>query len=243
MSNFKTQAIGDLLGNSFSVPNLTAKTIDCDIHGKDVKATFTGRCTICFEKKCTEDYKKDMSKFDPERAMKAKKSCGLIGEEILNANFDNYFPDCKDASLFLAACKQYNFKSNLLFLGNTGTGKTHMSSALIEEAWKQDLSAYYVEFYNLGSIKFNNITFFNKMINCDFLVIDEYGHAENATKSTVLFEIIDQRCRRGVYTLIISNLDADNFRDTLSQPVFSRLKQNVQIHLCGWEDYRVKHAK
>lgn len=210
------------------------KLMNCTIHGDNVEEIGFNLCALCYHHKQEQERHKELK----ERLSQAKIKA-LIPKRFNNAIFDNYMPNNEKSQAFLDFCKGYDFYSNVLMLGSTGTGKTHLACALIDKGIKKQISCIYIKFYQLADIKIKKSKLFDELLICDFLVIDEYGQQDSDFKSNLLFEIIDQRYDNEVYTILISNLAADTFRESIPAPLYSRLKENVIVKNCEWEDYRL----
>ncbi len=211
---------------------------NCAIHGNSVEAVGDYICEECYRDMAYRKRIKD----NPGLMLQFKQS-SLIPRRFYNSTFDNYFPVTNKAQEFLEFCKDYDFRSNILMLGNTGTGKTHLACALADSAIRKNMSCMYVNFYELTDVKINKPNLFDDLQNCDFLIIDEYGQQDSDFKSSLLFEIINHRYNNERYTVLISNLGPDKFKSSISAPLYSRLKGNVAFKGCDWEDYRLKGAK
>lgn len=208
--------------------------INCITHGNNVEAV-GDICQECYRGMVHRNRIKEF----PELMMQFKQN-SLIPRRFYNSTFENYFPVNNKAQEFLDFCKSYDFKSNLLMLGNTGTGKTHLACALAEVAIRKNMLCKYVNFYQLTDIKIKNNSLFDDLLNCDFLIIDEYGQQDSDFKSSLLFEIVNHRYNNERYTVLISNLGPDKFKASISAPLYSRLKENISVKGCDWEDYRLK---
>ena len=205
----------------------------CDIHGG-----LTTRC--CFE--CIAVNEKN----EIEQSVKENKLKDIVKAKIkanvppryFECSFENYVVDDKNRDIY-TRLSQYDFKHNLLLCGKTGTGKTHLSFALMSKIIA-DFSCYYAQFYKLTEIKINQPELYNYLTCCDFLVIDEYGVQETDFKNNLLFEIINDRYNNMQVTVLISNLDFAKVKDSMSDALYSRFKNNVDTYNFAWNDYRLK---
>ena len=116
-----------------------------------------------------------------------------IPTRYLNATFDTYIANDDKKLKILRLCQEYNFDSNLIMVGKTGTGKTHLACAILDKAFDINKSFLYIQFYKLNDIKINNKSLYGNIMHCDILVIDEYGVQDSDFKNNVLFEIINER--------------------------------------------------
>lgn len=166
-----------------------------------------------------------------------------------NSRFDNfdlkYYSDKTDAggenprrrmTSILKLCREYaiNFdpalSENLLFMGNTGIGKTHLTLAIAGEVIKKGYLAVYSSCENLFSVieaeKFSGEGRgnYDAILGCDLLVMDDLG-AEMTTQFTkaALYNIINTRLLSGKPTIINTNLSMKEIETKYSQRISSRL--------------------
>ena len=126
-------------------------------------------------------------------------------------------------------------KMNLLFTGAAGTGKTFLSNCIAREVIKQGYSVVYLSaslfFKQLADAAFGRSdSDDNQIMDCDLLIIDDLGTEYNNTfVSSQLFCCINERRLRAKSTIISTNLDMNQLRDTYSERVSSRLLESYKI--------------
>lgn len=123
---------------------------------------------------------------------------------------------------------------NLLFLGGTGLGKTHLSTAVA----KVVLESGYDVFYNsaVGMVADFEIRRFGnsaaegdadntaRYTSCDLLILDDLGtEMVNQFTLSVLYTVINTRMNAGKATVISTNLSAAELRKTYNDRITSRL--------------------
>ena len=120
----------------------------------------------------------------------------------------------------------------LLFFGETGLGKTHLSLSIAGEV----INAGYSVIYNSAQNIFNELQkerfgkgdadgrFEPMVLECDLLVIDDLG-AEFSTQFTnaALYNIINTRINSGLPTIISTNLNIKDLEERYTRRVSSRL--------------------
>ena len=159
-------------------------------------------------------------------------------------NFDlNYYPDAesnganprKRASAILALCKQFaedfpNYSRSLLFIGDAGLGKTHLSLALVNEVLSKGYGVVYGSAQNLfGAAEKEHFSYSGQttvedsLLNCDLLVIDDLG-TEFYTPFTasLFYNIINSRMLSGKHTIINTNLSFDELEKKYTPRITSR---------------------
>ncbi len=180
-----------------------------------------------------------------EELMKATIASSGIGALIEKQSFDNFeLGIYKDEETFnkmkfvLEAAKNYaeNFKENrgnLLLIGKTGTGKTHISTAIAREIIKRGFDVIYDSAQNIindfetdkfKSGYYNTENRSEKYIESDLLIIDDLG-TEFITQFAVscLYNLINTRHNRGLATIISTNLSPDELLRRYEDRISSRL--------------------
>ncbi len=137
----------------------------------------------------------------------------------------------KKAKQFVSEFKRK--KTNLFMLGNTGTGKTHLSTSIAREIINLGYDVVYDSATNIIS-DFEDDKFGRgndskekksaKYLECDLLIIDDLG-TEFTTQFSIscIYNLINTRINRGVSTIVSTNLDADALREKYDDRIFSRL--------------------
>lgn len=213
---------------------VTLKFIDCVTHGKGIRATLNGKCERCLKEK-----QEKQEKIIADKKLLDNKINAGIEERFIRANFENFKAVTQYQNQVYKQLKNYGGKKNVVFLGKTGTGKTHLACALIEKFLLEGRRCFYVKFYELLEFKIQNKQKFSQILNADFLVIDEYGSSDSDNKSNLLFEIIDKRYGKMLPTMLISNLSGDELRKNMNDATYSRIKSDCESILANWSDYRM----
>lgn len=125
---------------------------------------------------------------------------------------------------------------SFLFLGATGLGKTHLSTAVAQEIIKSGAYVVYESaltlFGEFEEQRFHRSSYelsedsdgTERFTECDLLIIDDLG-CEVSSQFTVscLYQIINTRMIRHKSTIISTNLTQDELRKRYSDRVISRL--------------------
>lgn len=139
-----------------------------------------------------------------------------------------------------------NTDENLLFYGNSGTGKTFLSHCLARELLDRgNLVVYRTAddlIQNLKSIKLDNdLNLEDLLFNCDLLIIDDLGTEQiNSFSKTELFNFINKRLLKRRKMLISTNYDLEMLSKTYSERLTSRLFGNFTLYKFLGDDIRVK---
>lgn len=151
----------------------------------------------------------------------------------------------------LKLCREYviNFNplssQNLLFMGQAGLGKTHLTLAIIADVVQKGFLPIYGPAENLFSKieaeKFSgeNKGTYDDMINCDLLVIDDLG-TEMVTSFTksALYNLINTRMLSKKPTIINTNLSMKEIEAKYTARISSRLIGNYDAHKFLGDDIR-----
>ena len=144
-------------------------------------------------------------------------------------------------------------QKNLLFIGNTGLGKTYLSNCIANELLKKGKTVLYqtspVLFDTIIDYRFgkNNVSsdFYENILNVDLLIIDDLGtECMNSMKFTELFNIINTRLlnqnSKITKTIISTNLTLNNLYDIYDERIVSRFVGYYNICKFFGDDLRFK---
>ena len=156
--------------------------------------------------------------------------------------------------LELARCEWVERRENVIALGPSGTGKTHIALGLGLSACQKGLSVGFVTaaalVHELMEARDERrlLRLQKQMVSHKLLIIDELGFVPlSKTGAELLFELISQRYERGS-TLITSNLPFDEWTETfgserLTGALLDRLTHHVNILEMNGESYRLGQSK
>ena len=160
----------------------------------------------------------------------------------------------KKQVLELARCEWIDKRENLIFLGNPGTGKTHLAAALGLAACQRGYKTRFftatglintlVEARNEKSL----LRLQGQLAKLPLLIVDELGYVPfSKTGAELLFEIFSQRYERGS-VVVTSNLPFEEWTSVLESErltgaLLDRLTHRVHILPIEEESYRVAQSK
>ena len=133
----------------------------------------------------------------------------------------------------------------MLFIGGAGTGKTFLSNCIAREVIKQGYSVIYYPaaslFDRMADSAFGRREDEREQIfGCDLLIIDDLGtEVTNSFATSQLFRCISERRLRRRSTIISTNLDLNQLRDTYTERVSSRLLEGFEILRFFNQDIRI----
>lgn len=142
---------------------------------------------------------------------------------------------------------------NVIFLGKSGAGKTHMAIALGIEACKNNFRTRFVTCYGLINelLEANQERKLQRLVQkyarYDLLILDELGYIPFSKEgSEVLFQVLAERHERGS-VMITTNLGFADWTQVFGDPVMTaalldRLTHKAHIINCPWDSYRLKQS-
>lgn len=144
---------------------------------------------------------------------------------------------------------------NLLFIGNTGLGKTFMSNCIANELLKKGKTVLYqtspVLLETIVDNKFNKYKtqnadeFYNNVLTVDLLIIDDLGtECLNSMKLSELFTILNTRIlnlnNKPTKTIISTNLTIEQIFKIYEERIGSRIAGYYDIYQFFGQDLRLK---
>jgi len=156
--------------------------------------------------------------------------------------------------LELARCEWIERRENVIALGPSGTGKTHVALGLGLAACQKGMSVGFTTAAALVSEMMEArderrlLRFQKQMAAYQLLIIDELGFVPlSKTGAELLFELISQRYERSA-TLITSNLPFDEWTETLGSErltgaLLDRITHHVNILEMNGDSYRLAQSR
>ena len=156
--------------------------------------------------------------------------------------------------LELTRAEYLDRRENVLALGNSGTGKTHLALALGLAACQK---SYRVRFTTAAALvnelleardDKRLLRFQKQLAKQDLLIVDELGYVPlSKTGAELLFEIFSQRYEQAS-TLVTSNLPFNEWTEIfgserLTGALLDRLTHHVHILELNGDSYRLAHSK
>lgn len=156
--------------------------------------------------------------------------------------------------LDLARCEYIERRENIIALGPSGTGKTHIALGLGLAACQKGLSVGFITasalVHELMEARDEKtlLRFQKKLAKYKLLIIDELGFVPlSKTGAELLFEVFSQRYECGS-TMVTSNLPFDEWTETfgsdrLTGALLDRLTHHVNILEMNGDSYRLNQSK
>jgi len=160
----------------------------------------------------------------------------------------------KTLVLELARCEFLGRRENVLLLGNSGTGKTHIALALGLAACQRGHRVRLTTTAALVSEPIEArddkklLRFLKQIASYELLIVDELGFVPlSKTGAELLFEMLSQRYERGS-TMVTSNLPFQEWTEVLGSErltgaLLDRLTHHVHILEMNADSYRLKQSR
>lgn len=172
---------------------------------------------------------------------------GLIGTQSFDTFSLSYYREGEqrdNMSRILSACKEYaegfepQSAGNILFIGATGLGKTHLSTAIAAAVIEKGNYVVYESAHNIFSDfeterfgnKYSKGELSGKYLECDLLIIDDLG-TEMATQFNLscLYNLVNTRLNKRMPMIISSNITdpaeiGKRYTERLSSRFFGEFK-------------------
>jgi len=160
----------------------------------------------------------------------------------------------KTLVLELARSEYVARRENVIALGNSGTGKTHIALGLGLAACQKGLAVGFTtaaalvhELHEARDEK-RLLRLQHQLAGYKLLIIDELGYVPlSPTGAELLFEVFSQRYERGSI-IVTSNLPFDEWTgvfasERLTGALLDRLTHHVHILELNGDSFRLKHSK
>ena len=157
-------------------------------------------------------------------------------KEIKDFDFDFQPNINRDEILDFISLRFIEAKENIVFLGSSGVGKTHLATSIGIAAAKQRYSTYFIKcndlLQQLKRAKLENrldarLKHFNKY---KLLIIDELGYLPiDAEDSKLFFQLIDMRYENKS-TILTTNINFNSWDDIFYDPIIANAILDRILH-------------
>lgn len=182
-----------------------------------------------------------------------------IPTRFVTKTFDNYRAATPEQERALRLCQRYasHFDtvlakgSTLILLGAPGTGKTHLSCAVLQALMPTHVGAYTTTMDLIrklrgswGGREGNEADVLQELADLPLLVIDEIGVQFGSDGERIhLHDVMDRRYRDMKPTILISNLDDAGFQTFVGDRVYDRLTEVGTWVRFTWPSHRSEARK
>lgn len=261
-------SVGSMFANHPQFVVAEQSTATCSTHGEYQQTKYqSGRVTKCPE--CERE--REQQRIADEKAVQLREATErkskLIDQLIGNSGipkrflgktlksyqvkFEEQKPIVNSAVNFAKEFQQSSHSGRcLIFIGNAGTGKTHIGCAIGLHVIKNCG----------GTARFTSVSEINRLVresksfnseyteteiidafgNYDLLIVDEVGiQSGTDAESRALFDVFNARYQNVKPTIVISNLTKDQLTVALGERIVDRLKEGGgEILSFNWQSYR-----
>lgn len=143
--------------------------------------------------------------------------------------------------------------SNLLFVGTTGLGKTHITTAIakgvIDKAYDvvYDSAQNIVRAFELERFEKNEMAVIEtaRYFDCDLLIIDDLGtEFKNSFTQSCIYNLLNTRINSAKSMIISTNIDTfDKLREAYDDRITSRLIGNFRTFKFVGRDIRIEKIR
>jgi len=239
---------------------------NCPEHGAYTSTNFIGEhwtvCPKCMMIQRDKEAKEQLAadeKLRQERIAskwKAKITGAAIPERFKDRTLESYVAKTSGQQKALAFATEYaeNFDLVLregrsaIFLGNVGTGKTHLAVGIALSIMLQQRSALFVTVQRLirrvkdswHTKEETESQVVDVFASPDLLVLDEVGvQFGSEFEKQVLFDVLNTRYENRKPSILLSNIPKEQLSDYLGERVTDRLRENGgKVIGFDWESYR-----
>lgn len=196
------------------------------------------------------------------------KEASLIGERYKNVTFSNTnLEDNKDFNNAYARCKRYCEVSQQVYeegmgiylYGNSGTGKTHLTSCMANELMEQGYQVLFTNFAEISKIikttfkrdsRETENDYINQLATIDFLFIDDLGteivqkNDEDTWLQEKIYDVINKRYNANKPTIFTSNYSMKELvteRGLMKKTVDRIIEMSTAILKIEGKSYRLQN--
>jgi len=153
----------------------------------------------------------------------------------------------------LSSCEYVKKNRNIIFMGKSGTGKTHLATGLGMEACKQGVRTRFVTGCGLANelIEARDEKLLGRAVKryagYGLLIVDELGYVPFSQEGAqLIFQILAERHERKS-VMITTNMGFGDWTQIFGDPsmtaaLLDRITHKAHVINCSWESYRLKET-
>lgn len=153
----------------------------------------------------------------------------------------------------LSSCDYVKKGRNIIFMGKSGTGKTHLATGLGMEACKQGVRTRFVTGCGLANelIEARDEKLLGRAVKryagYGLLIIDELGYVPFSKEGAqLIFQILAERHERKP-VMVTTNMGFGDWTQIFGDPsmtaaLLDRITHKAHVINCTWESYRLKET-
>lgn len=230
----------------------------CDIHHTQRVISGPGEVCIQCAHAFTEAEKRNAQRQVESSVREQLYASATIPMRYVNSGFKNYVVEHDGHQHALNEVLRFaqdviaGKPRNLIMVGTTGVGKTHLACSCVRYILSKGKHARYVESSDLAQRMMDgwdktNVGVTEKSVRRNFaeydlLVLDEYGKNDRDKKKPLVHNVLYDRYDRMKSTFLVSNLTLEALKEDLGDRLWSRFQQDgVTVIECKWVDHRIKN--
>lgn len=222
------------------------------------------RCPACAAERQANQAAEEARKAEEARLRRIKwlvDDSGVRGR-YLDQTLDTFDAEIEGQRRAIQACRNYVDEVvgasdvALFMLGGPGTGKTHLSCAMVQAVIERTLEPAYIvtvsalvreirDSWRASRSRSDSDTeadILHRYGTARLLVLDDVGATFGGeSEQKHLLDLIDIRYTHRRPTVIVSNLSQPELRVVLGERTFDRLREQGRKLVFDWESYRGKH--
>lgn len=139
---------------------------------------------------------------------------------------------------------------NLIMVGRTGTGKTHLACAVAKNVLNKQKFARYITSEDMANDIANSwkraddseANAIYRYTEYDLLILDEYGlHDRHENRLQLVHKVLYSRYDENRATMLISNFTLEELKKDLGDRLWSRFQHDgLTLVECNWADQRMQ---
>jgi len=153
----------------------------------------------------------------------------------------------------LSSCEYVKKNRNIIFMGKSGAGKTHLATGLGMEACKQGVRTRFVTGCGLANelIEARDEKLLGRTLKryagYGLLIVDELGYVPFSKEGAqLIFQILAERHERKP-VMITTNMGFGDWTQMFGDPsmtaaLLDRITHKAHVINCSWESYRLKET-
>ena len=253
-----------------TMEQLGTKDVECEKHGRYISTGvryFGTRevwttCQDCKEEAVEAERleaKAEVAR-QMEKRLEAVLEASCLPTRFVGRGFDEFHADLPQQKRVLEICKRYAGKfdelktkgTSLVMLGKPGTGKSHLAGAILQAIMPTNTGLYLTSSQLIRAVRNSwrrdsersEIEVMRELSSVGLLVIDEIGVQYGTDgERHILFEILDQRYREMMPTILMGNVSPAGLREILGERAFDRLYETATTIVFDWDSYRQQQRK
>lgn len=209
------------------------------------------QCAIEYVEKANQEHA-----FEVQKSVREKHFAGaMLPKRHENSGFRNYTTELAGQKNALLQTASYAKKIvngdvvNLVMVGSTGTGKTHLSCATARTLLakgkyaryitSEDMAQKIMKAWDKDTKDQSEASVIYEFTQYDLLILDEYGMHDREKRLELVHKVLYSRYDACKATMLISNMTLEQLKNDLGDRLWSRFQHGGLTTIeCNWKDAR-----